>query len=75
MISLSDFIVNHDATPLGLESRARGGRNLSRSSLPRGGYREEEGGRCEKSAPGMKGSKNGKSEKGAYMSQNGVTQK
>ena len=45
------------------------GRDLPRPPLPRGGHREEEAGRSERRAPGLKGSKNVKSEKMAYMSQ------
>ena len=62
---------NPATTPRASESRASDGRDLTPPTLPRGVYREEEWEERGKRSPGTKGSKYGKSEKGALMSQRG----
>ena len=75
VIGSSDFVVTPATTPSALGSRGNEGRYLSRPSLPPGGHREEDGGRRENSGPGIKGSTDGRSEKGTDLSWERIAKK
>ena len=69
VFSLADFVETPATTQSSLGSRASDGRNLSRPSLPREGYRKDAWGKSGKSGQAKKGAAYGKSEKGAFLPQ------
>ena len=81
VLNFSDFFATPAATQSSLGSRVSDGRDLPRPVLPRGGHREDEGGKSDKNAQEpnvdedeggkMKGAEYAESDAGSFMSRKG----